>query len=136
MKKEPLTQAEHEVIGAELYLMRDVLIGLEVRLSRAYPLTDKNYKQAAKLRTLMDRLRCTLEDTYARENRVEWDTRTYYPGSSSAGVGEAVNAIHDAAVGLARDIKDERRRERAEHEARRPVPQPVTTYADLARTSV
>jgi len=67
MKKRP-TLSEHQAFGAELKELRDRLLKLSVRVSNAYPKTERAGRELHASLTRMDAAKSRLEDLVIMEN--------------------------------------------------------------------
>jgi hypothetical protein len=84
MKKKGITLERHKEIGKELFAMRQSLAPLVVEIGNAYPFSGKlsePHKDVAKALSLLDGLRCNLEDNLFIENSNLGDEgmEIYYP---------------------------------------------------------
>lgn len=76
-KKPGLTLEQHEKLGLELQMMRDNLINISVKLSKAYP--HKISAISSKAGETIDVLRSALDDKVCQENPNLKDvTKIYY----------------------------------------------------------
>jgi hypothetical protein len=80
MAKPGMSRDEHTALGEELAAMRDRLVKISVKLSRAYPQTVA--KLADRATTDLDRLRSKLDDIVFREYptlSTKGNAGVYYP---------------------------------------------------------
>jgi len=83
MKRQRLTYREHITLGKELYKMRNCMVKRAVQISNAYGVSKKPGKLADRAYTVIDNLRCEMDDQLYRDYPGIANPYIYYPNEQN-----------------------------------------------------
>jgi len=76
-----LTFKEHVALGRQLYAMRQVIFGRAMRkVCRTRGTSSKPNKVVDRLCSVLDKLRCEMDNQLCRDYPDKFDVHVYYPG--------------------------------------------------------